>query len=109
MITAVPGSVQIFGVTLVGISATTGIKLLFTVVLVVVLLLARRAALWLSRRLLGGAVADTRRLWTRQGIQVVVAVLMVLGVVSVWVTPTTDASRSVRSRLCSFLPVWSAA
>ncbi|MET3808344.1 small-conductance mechanosensitive channel [Nakamurella sp. UYEF19] len=90
-----PAPVQIFGVTLVGISATTGIKLLFTVVLVVVLLLARRAAMWLSRRLLGGAVADTRRFWTRQGVQVVVAVLMVLGVLSIWITPTTDVSTGV--------------
>ncbi len=89
-VTVAADAVKIFGVTLVGISTTTGVKLLFTTGLVLVVLLLRGLALAISRRLLGGEVGDSRRFWARQGIQVLVAVVLVLGVVSIWVTPTTD-------------------
>ena len=86
------GAVEVFGVTLVGVSTTTGVKLLFTVGLVLVVLALRALALAMIRRLLGGDVADPRRFWARQGIQVVASVVLVLGIVSIWVTPTTDVS-----------------
>jgi len=63
------------------------------VVLLVVVL--RGAALWMSRRLLGGHVAHPRRFWARQGIQVVAAVVLLLGIVSIWVTANTDLSTGV--------------
>ena len=59
-------AVRIFGVTLVGVSTTLAVKLLFTLTLVVVVLLLRGLALAVSRRVLGGEVADQRRFWTRQ-------------------------------------------
>ena len=90
-----PGAVKVFGVTLVGVSATTGVKLLFTLVLVAVVLVLRALILALLRRILGGEVADPRRFWARQGVQVVVAVVLVLGVVSIWVTPGTDITTGV--------------
>ena len=83
-------AVKIFGVTLVGVSKTTGVKLLFSLILIAVVLLLRGLILLLARRALGGKVADQRRFWTRQGIQVLVAIVLVLGVVSIWVTPTTN-------------------
>ncbi|MDQ2757294.1 MAG: mechanosensitive ion channel family protein [Actinomycetota bacterium] len=89
------GAVEILGVTLVGISTTTGVKLAFTLALVLVVLALRALTLRLARRTLGGAVGDPRRFWTRQGLQVVVAVVMTLGVVSIWVTPTTDITTGV--------------
>lgn len=89
------GAVRVFGVTLVGVSTTTGVKLLFTLGLVLLVLTLRAAALWLTRRLLGGQVADPRRFWARQGVQVVVAVVLVLGIVSIWVTPDSDLSTGV--------------
>ena len=92
---AASGAVRVFGVTLVGVSTTTGVKLLFTLVLVVLVAVLRGAALWVTRRLLGGQVADPRRFWARQGIQVVAAVVLLLGVVSIWVTPQTDLSTGV--------------
>ncbi len=95
MVAAVSDPIQVFGVTLVGISRTSGVKLLFTVALVLLVLLLRRVAIGLARRLLGGAVADNRRFWTRQGIQVIAAVVLILGVVSVWVTPTTNVSTGI--------------
>ena len=96
MITETPllaaGAVRVFGVTLVGVSTTTAVKLLFTLALVVLVALLRAAALWLTRRLLGGQVADPRRFWAREGIEVVAAVVLLLGVVSIWVTPEADLS-----------------
>ena len=86
------GAVRWFGVTLVGVSRASGTKVLFTLVLIAVVLLLRGLALRLSRRLLGGEVADPRRFWARQGLQVVTAVVLVLGVFSIWVTPTTNVS-----------------
>lgn len=72
-------AVSFLGVTLVGVSATTGVKLLLTLALVAVVLVLRRLALLAFRRVLGGEVADPRRFWARQVLQVVVAVVLVLG------------------------------
>lgn len=88
-------AVRVFGVTLVGVSTTTGVKLLFTLALVAVVLLVRALVLRLARRSLGGDVGDPRRFWVRQAIQVVVAVVLVLGVFSIWVTPDTDLSTGI--------------
>ncbi|MCI2240469.1 mechanosensitive ion channel family protein [Paenibacillus sp. TRM 82003] len=88
-------AVELFGVTLVGVSATTGVKLLFTAVLVLAVLGLRGAARAVVRRALGGRVADPRRFWARQGLQVLSAVVLVLGVFSIWVTPETDLTTGV--------------
>lgn len=87
--------VKFFGVTLVGVSVTTGVKLLFTVGLVVAVSLLRRLAVAVAARTLGGDVADARRFWTRQGLQVVAAVVLVLGLVSIWITPKTDLTTGI--------------
>ncbi len=84
------GAVRVFGVTLVGVNATTGVKLLFTLALVLVVLALRRLVLALTRWVLGGAAGDPRRFWTRQGVQVVTTVVLLLGTVSIWVTPQTN-------------------
>lgn len=89
------GSVEVFGVTLVGISTTTGVKLLVTAVFVVAVLALRGLALAVTRRTLGGEVGDSRRFWARQGVHVVVAGVLVLGLVSIWVTPSTDITTGV--------------
>ena len=58
---------RIFGVTLVGVSTTTAVKLAFTVGLIFIVFVVRGLALGITRRILGGEVADPRRFWTRQG------------------------------------------
>ncbi|WP_051048207.1 mechanosensitive ion channel family protein [Rhodococcus sp. AW25M09] len=88
-------SVELFGVTLVGVSTTTGVKLVVTAVFVAIVLALRRLVLALTRRSLGGEVGDSRRFWARQGLQVIVAVVLVLGLVSIWVTPNTDITTGV--------------
>ena len=97
MITQVPlaDAVQIFGVTLVGVSTTTAVKLGFTLAFFAIVTALRSLALAATRRLLGGEVADQRRFWARQGIHVVVAIVLVIGIVSIWVTPTTDITTGV--------------
>ncbi len=89
------GAVKVLGVTLVGISATTGVKLIFTLVLVGVVLILRQLILLGLRRVLGGEVADPRRFWARQGLQLLVAVILVIGVISIWVTPDTDITTGI--------------
>ncbi|MEJ5868434.1 mechanosensitive ion channel domain-containing protein [Pseudokineococcus sp. 5B2Z-1] len=89
------GAVQVLGVTLIGVSATTAVKLLFTGLLLAAVLLLRAGALVVVRRALGGDVADQRRFWARQGLQVVAAVVLVLGVLSIWITPETDVSTGI--------------
>ncbi len=88
-------AVRIFGVTLVGVSTTTAVKLAFTVGLIIVVTALRGLALGITRRLLGGEVADPRRFWARQGIQVVIAIILVVGLISIWVTPTTDITTGI--------------
>lgn len=84
------GAVQVLGVTLVGVSVTTAVKLLFSGLLVAAVGLLRAGALLALRRVLGGEVADPRRFWARQGVQVITAVVLLLGALSIWVTPETD-------------------
>ncbi|MEP7160757.1 MAG: mechanosensitive ion channel domain-containing protein [Dermatophilaceae bacterium] len=88
-------AIQVFGVTLVGVSKTTGVKLLFTLTLIAAALLLRYLVLRGVRRVLGGDVADPRRFWARQGLQLVVAVILIVGLLSIWITPQTDVSTGI--------------
>lgn len=45
--------------------------------------------------MLGGEVADPRRFWVRQGVQLVAAATLAIGFLSIWVTPETDLSTGV--------------
>jgi hypothetical protein len=77
-------AVELFGVTLVGVNATNGRKLLFTLLFIgVVLLVARllrRASLWLVR----GRGSERVAFWARQGINLGAAAMLFIGVVSIW-------------------------
>ena len=83
-------AVRLFGVTLVGVSARTGVRLLFTLALIALVLVLRALFMTAVRRVLGGDVGDPRRFWVRQAVQVLVTVVLVLGVFSIWVAPGTD-------------------
>ncbi len=89
-----PAAVEIFDVTLIGVSERTGVKLLFTLALVAAVL-AVRALLMIGIRRLPGRRDDSRRFWSRQGVQVAVAVVLALGIVSIWVTPGADLTTGV--------------
>lgn len=83
------------GVTLVGLNSETGLKLLYSAALLAGVIVLRLVALALIRRLVGGEVADPRRFWIRQGVQVIAAIVIVLGLLSIWVTPHTDVTTGV--------------
>ena len=88
-------SVRIFDVTLVGVNPTTGYKLLMSVGLILIVLAVRQGLLMLGRRTLRGDISDYRRFWARQGIYIMAAVMMTLGLFSIWVTPGTDISTGI--------------
>ncbi len=90
-----PLAVKIGDVTLVGINGQTGTKVLYTLALVAIVLLLRGLARLVIRRLLGGEVADPKRFWARQGVQVAAAVALLLGILSIWITPETDVTTGV--------------
>ena len=77
-------AVEIFGVKLVGVNAENGWKLLFTLVLVVLLLLLSRVLRWVVEAVLVGRTRERLGFWTQQGIHLATAVLLLLGVVSIW-------------------------
>lgn len=75
-------ALQLFGVKLVGVNADSGKKLLFTIVLVVVALTIGRAVRSVAR----GVTARGERtaFWVRQGIHLATALVLVLGIASIW-------------------------
>ena len=87
--------IRVFGVTLVGVNQTTVVKLLFTLALLLAVLALRWLVLRGVRRALGGDVADPRRFWARQGLQLLVAVILVVGFLSIWITPGTNISTGI--------------
>ncbi len=74
---------QIQGVKLLGLDLQTGEQVLFTVVLLAVSYLLRGVAGVLLRLLLRGRQPQTIRFWTRQGLNLSRASLLVLGLLSV--------------------------
>ncbi|WNV77654.1 mechanosensitive ion channel family protein [Geodermatophilus sp. DSM 44513] len=79
-------TIEVFGqeIRLLFLTEENGLKLLLTAALVFALLLLRWMARGLSRLVLRGLHNERARFWTRQGINLVVAVLLLLGVLSIW-------------------------
>lgn len=76
-------AVQLFGVKLVGVNADNGGKLLFSLVFLLLLLLINYALRRLTSSVLRHR-AEKYRFWTRQAIQVFSALVLVVGLVSIW-------------------------
>ena len=69
------------------------VKLLLTAALVLILMVLRWLARGLSRLLQRGLGGERARFWTRQAINLVFAVLLLLlGVLSIWFDPTRLAT-----------------
>ena len=77
---------ELFGITLVGFSAESGRKLLLTAAAVLLLWAAGKGLVALARRLAGnrGARGERAFFWTRQGVRLAVALLIVIFIVSIW-------------------------
>jgi small-conductance mechanosensitive channel len=79
-------TIEVFGqeIRLLFLSEENGTKLLLTAALVLALLLLRWLARGVSRLALRGVRNERARFWARQGINLVVAVLLFLGLLSIW-------------------------
>jgi small-conductance mechanosensitive channel len=77
-------AVQIFGVKLVGVNAENGKKLLFSVILLLVLVGVSRGLSFLIRKLFPAPESIRVTFWSRQAIHLVTAIVLVVGLVSIW-------------------------
>ena len=79
------GALQVFGVKLVGANAENGRKLLFSIIFIFLVIVLGRLVRWIANHLLSGRRHTERvRFWTRQGINLTVAVVTLVGLVSIW-------------------------
>jgi small-conductance mechanosensitive channel len=83
------------GVRLVGVDGHTGLKLLYTLVLVVGVLVLRWVARQVVRLALRGRSNSSARFWSRQGINLAIAVIIVLGLLSIWFDNGLHAAAAV--------------
>jgi len=82
--------VQLFGVKLVGVNAENAKKLLFSVIFVVFVLLLGRFLRWVAHRHEWSAKSKRIAFWTHQGISIIIAIVLVVGIISLWFdNPTT--------------------
>src|SRR3954469_17365705 len=77
-------AVELFDVKLVGVNAENGKKLLFTIVFVAAVLVVGCVARLISSRVFDITHRHRMHFWARQMIRVGVAILLVLGIVSIW-------------------------
>ena len=76
--------VHLFGVKLAGFSPLTGRKLLVTIGFVAALLLTSYLLRWLLRIVLRDTAEGRAAFWSRQAVKVLTAVVLVVGLVSIW-------------------------
>lgn len=77
-------AVEIIGVRLVGVNAENGKKLLFTIFYVALVLLVSRLLLRSSAALFRDAARRRAAFWARQAIQLGAAVMLLIGIASIW-------------------------
>lgn len=77
-------ALEIAGVKLVGINAQNGGKLLFSIAFVAAVMVIARLLRLLARLVLRGLRRERVRFWTGQAINLTTAVLMIIGLVSIW-------------------------
>ena len=82
---------HLFGIDWVGVSAENGRKLLLSVIFVAVILLCSMALRALAGLVLGRTDHATvqTKFWTRQGVSLVSALVLVLGLLSIWFNDPT--------------------
>jgi small-conductance mechanosensitive channel len=77
-------SLEIFGLRLVGVNAENGKKFLLSAIFLLFILVLGRALRWLARKRPGDRNSQRVTFWTRQGISLAVAVISVVGLLSIW-------------------------
>jgi small-conductance mechanosensitive channel len=77
-------TVEVLGIKLVGVNAASGKKLLLTLVIVALVYLIWRGLRSAARLVLRGRENVRARFWTHQGITIALAVVLIVGLVSLW-------------------------
>lgn len=83
-ITGPARSVHLFGIRLVGVNAETGTKLLLTISLVALVFAIGYLFRLFARKLLARREDTKLHFWVRQGIQLGLAIILVVGILSIW-------------------------
>lgn len=82
-------ALELFNITFIGVNVRTGKKVLLTVALILAVYGIRSLALRFVRSRVTSR-PDPASFWSRQGIQLISAVVIVLGIISIWVNPGSD-------------------
>lgn len=85
---------EFLGIKWVGVNPENGQKLLLSIVFIAVVLLLGRFARWVSRKITSHSdrAGVQTAFWTRQGINLLVAVVLILGLLSIWFNDPTRLS-----------------
>ena len=75
---------RLFGIRFVGFNAENGQKLLLTIAFLVVVFLLRRVITILVRHFVRGRSNEQAQFWVRQGINLATAILILIGLLSIW-------------------------
>jgi small-conductance mechanosensitive channel len=82
-------TLQLYGIKLVGVSAENAKKLLLTVTFIAIVMLISRGLKGVAR-LIGGEREERIQFWVKQGVQLLTAAILIVGLISIWFT---DPSR----------------
>ncbi len=77
-------ALEVLGIRLVGFNATNGKKLLFSLVFVLAMVLINAGLRGLARLVLAGRRNERVKFWIRQAIRLGNAVVLVIGLLSIW-------------------------
>ena len=86
---------EVFGIKLLGVNAANGQKLLLTLVLVFIVWLLHRLAKSIVRKVWRARDRERILFWTRQGINLATAVILLLGLLSIWFDDPTRLATGV--------------
>ena len=87
--TETDGTVKLFDVRLVGANPNNAKKLLFTVIFIAAVVLLNYILRGIARLIVGRMKNDRVIFWTRQGIRLAMAILLVFGIASIWFSDPT--------------------
>jgi small-conductance mechanosensitive channel len=79
----VPG-MHVFGVTLIGATAENGRKLLLTIAFILIAWVAGWAIRQLLKLFIGSRSGTRFQFWAKQGVSILIALVLVLGIASIW-------------------------
>ncbi len=81
--------VKLFNIELLGVNARTGKKLVLSLALIAIVYSVRWLVLWVIRQIVTDR-PDAAGFWSRQGVQLLAAIVAIIGLFSIWINPGTD-------------------